>query len=126
MYGRHARPAFISPTFAFSTSIPPTTPILAVVFLSLCLGSQQFAEGAYWAATIGVGGRHCATACGVLNTGGNVVGGIVALTVPITVEWLGWGPALGTASLFAFVAPGLWLFIRADRAIDVPSYGAGR
>ena len=81
-------------------------------------GASSSPKGAYWAATIGVGGRHCATACGVLNTGGNVVGGIVALTVPITVEWLGWGPALGTASLFAFVAPGLWLFIRADRAIE--------
>ena len=95
--------------------------ILAVVFLSLCLGCQQFTEGAYWAATIGVGGRHCATACGVLNTGGNVVGGIGALMVPITVEWLGWGPALGTASLFALVGSGLWLFIRADRAIEVAS-----
>jgi ACS family glucarate transporter-like MFS transporter len=89
-------------------------PILAVVFLSLCLGCQQFTEGPYWAATISVGGRHCATACGVLNTGGNVVGGIGALLVPMTVERLGWGPALATASLFAFVAAGLWFFIRAD------------
>jgi ACS family glucarate transporter-like MFS transporter len=96
-------------------------PILAVVFLSLCLGFQQSTEGAYWAATIGVAGRHCATACGVLNTGGNVVGGIGALTVPITVELLGWGPALATASLFALVAAGLWVFIRADPTIDVPS-----
>lgn len=86
----------------------------AVVFLSLCLGSQQATEGAYWAATIGAGGRHCATACGVLNTGGNVVGGIGALTVPLTVRWLGWGPALATASLFALVAAGLWLFVRVE------------
>ena len=93
-------------------------PVLAVVFLSLCLGFQQFTEGAFWAATIAVGGRHCATACGVLNTGGNVVGGIGALLVPITVERLGWGAALATASCFAFLAAGLWLFIRADQGIQ--------
>ncbi len=97
------------------------SPILAVVFLSLCLGCQQFTEGPFWAATIAVGGRHCATACGVLNTGGNVVGGIGALLVPITVEALGWGTALVTASLFAFVSAFLWLFIRADRAIVASS-----
>jgi ACS family glucarate transporter-like MFS transporter len=89
-------------------------PILAVLLLSLCLGWQQFTEGPFWAATIAVGGRHCATACGVLNTGGNVVGGIGALLVPLTVERLGWGPALVTGSLFAFLAAGLWFFIRAD------------
>lgn len=91
------------------------TPVLAVVFLSLCLGCQQFAEGPYWAATISVGGRRCAAACGVLNTGGNVVGGVVALVVPVIVSAAGWIPALVTASGFAFVAAGLWLFIRADR-----------
>jgi ACS family glucarate transporter-like MFS transporter len=89
-------------------------PILAVVFLSLCLGCQQFTEGPYWAATIAVGGRHCATACGVLNTGGNIVGGIGALLVPITVQRLGWGAALTTASLFALLAAVLWFFVRAD------------
>lgn len=96
-------------------------PMAAVIFLSLCLGFQQFTEGPFWAATIAVGGRHCATACGVLNTGGNVVGGIGALLVPITVQLVGWGPALATASLFAFLSAGLWFFIRADRAIVSPS-----
>lgn len=89
-------------------------PVVAVVFLALCLGCQQFAEGPYWAATISVGGRRCAAACGVLNTGGNVAGGIGALVVPITVEALGWTPALVTASLFAFVSALLWFFIRVD------------
>lgn len=106
--------------FMGAAALSPS-PILAVVFLSLCLGCQQFTEGPFWAATIAVGGRHCATACGVLNTGGNVVGGIGALLVPVTVSVLGWGAALATASLFAFGAAALWLFIRADRAIVVSS-----
>ncbi|HSF14838.1 MAG TPA: MFS transporter [Vicinamibacteria bacterium] len=94
-------------------------PLVAVVLLSLCLGCQQFTEGPYWAATIAVGGRNCAAACGVLNTGGNVVGGIGAILVPIIVELLGWGAALATASLFALIAAILWFFIDADRSVDV-------
>ena len=50
-------------------------PYAAVVFLACCLGCQQFTDSAYWAAATSVGGRHAATACGLLNTGGNVVGG---------------------------------------------------
>jgi len=94
------------------------SPYVAVVYLSLCLGSQQFTDSAYWAASISVGGRHSPAACGVLNTGGNVVGGVAALLVPLTARTLGWPVALGTASLFALVGAVLWLWIRADRSID--------
>ena len=94
---------------------------LAVVFLSLCLGGQQLTEGAYWAATISVAGRHASVACGVLNTGGNVVGGIGALLVPVTVEAFGWVAALASASLFAFVGAALWFWIRADRPLVAPA-----
>jgi nitrate/nitrite transporter NarK len=90
-------------------------PYAAVVFLACCLGCQQFTDSAYWAAATSVGGRHAATACGLLNTGGNVVGGLVALLVPITAERVGWPAALATASLFALGAALLWLVIRADR-----------
>ena len=93
-------------------------PYLAVIYLSLCLGGQQFTDSAYWAAAISVGGRHSPAACGVMNTGGNVVGGIVALLVPLTARTLGWPVALATASLFAFIGGVLWVWIRADRPID--------
>jgi ACS family glucarate transporter-like MFS transporter len=95
-----------------------SSPYVAVIYLSLCLASQQFTDSAYWAAATSVGGRHSPAACGVLNTGGNVVGGIGALMVPLTARTLGWPAALATASLFAFVGAVLWLWIRADRSID--------
>jgi MFS transporter, ACS family, glucarate transporter len=91
-------------------------PYAAVIFLACCLGCQQFTDSAYWAAATSVGGPHAATACGLLNTGGNVVGGVVALLVPITAERAGWPAALATASLFAVAAALLWLGIRADRS----------
>jgi ACS family glucarate transporter-like MFS transporter len=92
-------------------------PVTAVTFLSLCLAGQQFAEGAFWAATISASGPHASTGCGVLNTGGNVVGGIVALTVPLTVKYLGWPVALATGSVFAIVAALLWFFIKPENAL---------
>jgi ACS family glucarate transporter-like MFS transporter len=87
--------------------------ILAVLFLSICLGGQQLTEGAFWAATIAVSGQRASAACGVLNTGGNAVGGLGALLVPVVVQSLGWPAALASASLFAGVAGGLWLLINA-------------
>ncbi len=92
-------------------------PYVAVLFLSLCLACQQVTEGPFWAAAIAVSGRHASTGCGVMNTGGNIVGGVGALLVPITAEGLGWIPALATASGFAIVGAALWLLIRADEPL---------
>jgi ACS family glucarate transporter-like MFS transporter len=90
-------------------------PYLAVVLLSLSFGCTQLTEGAYWAAAISVAGKHASAATGVMNTGGNVVGGIGALLVPIMAEAFGWVPALATGSVFAIFGAGLWLFVRADK-----------
>ncbi len=93
-------------------------PVVAVLLLSLCLAAEQFTDAIYWAATIAVAGRHASAACGVMNTGGNIVGGVGALLVPVIVDRLGWPAALVSAALFAFLAAGLWLVTAADRAMD--------
>jgi len=90
-------------------------PYLAVVFLSLSFGCTQLTEGAYWAAAIYVSDKHAAAATGVMNTGGNAVGGIGALLVPITAQAFGWVVALATGSVFALIGVSLWLFVRADQ-----------
>lgn len=107
--------------FLVAASAVPS-PYIAVVLLSLCLGGQQFTDSAAWAATTLVGGRQSSAACGVLNTGGNVVGGIGALLVPITARELGWPAALGTAALSAFLGAAVWIWIRAE----VPPSASGR
>jgi ACS family glucarate transporter-like MFS transporter len=94
---------------------------VAVTLLSLCLGAQQITDPAYWAGTIAVSRRHASAACGVLNTGGNLVGGFAALLVPFTVQHLGWPAALATSSLFALGGAGLWLLIRVDRHMLEPA-----
>ena len=93
---------------------------MAVVLLSLCLCAEQFTDAIYWAGTIAVGGRHVSAACGVLNTGGNLAGGVVALAVPLTVHRLGWPVALGGGSAFALAAAALWLVTAVDRGMAEP------
>jgi ACS family glucarate transporter-like MFS transporter len=91
---------------------------VAVVLLALCLGFQQLTEGAFWAATIAVAGRHASAACGVLNTGGNIVGGVGALVVPVVAESFGWVTAVATSAVFALVGAALWLVIRPERTVE--------
>ncbi|MDX1642999.1 MAG: MFS transporter [Thermoanaerobaculia bacterium] len=91
---------------------------LAVVLLALCFGATQLTEAAYWSAVISVAGRRAAAASGVMNTGGNAVGGVGALLVPWMAEQFGWIAALSTGSLFALLGAVLWLFIRPDEALE--------
>ena len=92
-----------------------SNPNSAVVLLSLCLASQQATDSVYWAVCTTVGGRYAAAECGVMNTGGNAVGGIGALMVPYTARAFGWPVALGTASLFGVLGAALWVWVQADR-----------
>ena len=86
--------------------------------LSLCFGATQLTEGAYWSVVTSVAGRHTTAASGVLNTGGNVVGGFAALTVPIIADQFGWIASLSTGSVMALFAAVLWLFIRPDEPME--------
>jgi ACS family glucarate transporter-like MFS transporter len=90
-------------------------PYVAVAFLCLGLASQQFSDSVYWAATMSVSGRHASAGCGVLNTGGNAVGAVNALLVPLTARAFGWVAAVATAAAFALGAAVVWFWIEADR-----------
>jgi ACS family glucarate transporter-like MFS transporter len=95
-------------------------PLAAVVLLSLCLAAEQFTDAIYWAAAIAVAGRGASAACGLMNTGGNLSGGVVALAVPLVVDRFGWPAALATGSAFALVAAALWLVTSADVMMEDP------
>jgi ACS family glucarate transporter-like MFS transporter len=97
-----------------------TRPIAAVALLATCFGFNQITEAGFWATTIAVGGRHASAAAGVLNTGGNLVGFVGALLVPVTAEALGWPWAMATGSLAAVVGAVLWPWIRADQPMRIP------
>lgn len=90
----------------------------AVIMLVLCFFFNQLTEGAYWSTATAVGGRYAGTSCGVLNTGGNVMGIINSLAVPIIAHAFGWTFAMAIGGVIAFVGAGLMLFVRADRPYD--------
>jgi ACS family glucarate transporter-like MFS transporter len=98
------------------------SPAWAVGLFALCFAAEQFTDAIYWAAMIAVGGRQASTACGVMNTGGNIANGIVALLVPLVVDRVGWSVAVAGGAGFAFVAAAIWLVTAADRQMtDVPA-----
>ena len=92
-----------------------TSPYMAVALLSLCFASTQFAEGAFWSAQTFVAGPYTAPACGLMNTGGNAAGIVVAPLMPFLAQNIGWVAALSTGSVVAFTGALLWLFVRVDR-----------
>lgn len=90
-------------------------PYVAVAALALCFACQQVNEGPYWAAVM-----HCApadtmAAGGLLNTGGNVGGLIVA---PVTAYFSGhgsWTPPFIIGIGLALVAAASWLYVNPQR-----------
>ena len=95
-----------------------TSPILSVALLSLSFACVQFADGTYWAATMRIAGPQSQTATGMLNTGGNIAGGIGAVLVPVLAGACGWTIAVASGAIFALVAALLWLGIRPDLALQ--------
>ncbi len=93
-------------------------PYQAVVLLCFSYGFTQITEAAYWAATISVAGRNASEAGGVLNTGGNIVGFVGGVLVPLTAAQFSWTVAVSTGSVFALIGALLWCFVRGDRPMD--------
>jgi ACS family glucarate transporter-like MFS transporter len=92
-------------------------PVLAVALLALAFGATQLTDGAYWVASMRIGGDQSAAVCGVMNTGGNIVGGFGSLVVPLLASAFGWPVAISSGALFAIVGAGLWYWIRVDRIL---------
>ena len=98
---------------AFSSNL-----YVAVAMFSLCFGLTQLTEASYWATTIAVSGRFASAAGGVLNTGGNVGGILVGVSVPLLAEATSWAVATAASAAMAVVAGVLWLFVRGDREME--------
>jgi MFS transporter, ACS family, glucarate transporter len=98
-----------------------THPVLAVLLLSFSFGCVVFVDVAYWVAAMIAGGRHAAAATGLMNTGGNVVGALGAVAVPLIAGAFGWFAAVTSGAVFALLAAGLWLVVRLPGpVVDIP------
>ncbi|MDH3519238.1 MAG: MFS transporter [Myxococcales bacterium] len=92
---------------------------VALVFLSLAFALQQFTEGTYWAGTTFVAGRHTATASGILNTGGNLVGILSTQMFVLLEDRFGAMVAVASGAVFALLGAALWLLIRVDHPLQI-------
>jgi MFS transporter, ACS family, glucarate transporter len=86
--------------------------VLAVPMLCLSFGCVMLVDTAYWVAAMVAGGRHAAAATGLMNTGGNVVGALGAVMVPLIAGAFGWFAAVATGAVFALVAAAIWFAVR--------------
>mgnify|MGYP001491069999 CR=1 FL=1 len=95
-----------------------TAPTVAVALLTLSFACVQFSDGVFWAATMRIAGAQSQSATGLLNTGGNIVGGVGAMLVPFIAAQLGWTTAVASGALFSVVAAILWLGVRPDQTLQ--------
>ena len=92
---------------------------VALVFLSLAFGFQQSTEGAYWAVVIHVARGHAGTAAAIMNTGGNLVGGISTPMFVLLERQFGAAVAIAVAAFFSLLAAALWMILRVDRTLRI-------
>jgi hypothetical protein len=83
------RPYFASAPLLVAGALA-SAPLLSVALLSLSFGCVQFVDATYWAATMRIAGTQSRTATGMMNSGGNISGGVGALLVPVIAGRLGW------------------------------------
>lgn len=96
-----------------------TSPVLAATLLALCFFFNQLTEGAFWCASLSIGGRLAGSAGGVMNTGANLMGIGNAMLIPLFAQALGWTFAMASGAGFALLGAALMLFVRADRTLTV-------
>ena len=93
----------------------------AVTLMALALGLAAIADVTYWTATIGVAGVHAGTAGGIMNTGGNIGGGLAPVVTPWIASFAGWSWGLYFGCFMALAAMIAWLFTDPTRRIKIPA-----
>ena len=93
--------------------------MVAVAILSLGLCFQQITEGAYWSASISIGGHLAGAAGGVINTGANVMGAINGVLIVWLAESYDWQLAMASNAVMTMLALVLILFVRSDKTVPL-------
>jgi MFS transporter, ACS family, glucarate transporter len=94
--------------------------VTAVLLLSCSFACIILVDTAYWVAAMVAGGSHAPAATGLMNTGGNVVGALGAVAVPLIAGAFGWFAAVASGALFAVLAAALWLLVQLPNAAAAP------
>ena len=92
--------------------------ILAVVFLSLSIGSLYLCLSAFWATTIDLTRTYAGTVSGFMNMGGNLGGTISPTLTPYLADTYSWETALYVMGGLCIAAALCWLGVDPTREID--------
>jgi ACS family glucarate transporter-like MFS transporter len=103
----------LSGAFLF-VGVDAGSPVTAIVGLSLAVGFLLCTEGAYWSASMDLGGPRAGTAGGVLNLAGNLGGVVSTALVPVLVKYFGWPFAFQSAAALAGIAAVSWLLVTVE------------
>lgn len=93
------------------------SPAIAIALLVASFFFNQAMESPYWTTSIAIGGRHAGAVGGAMNTGGVTIGIFNAVLVPWMAIIFGWTVAILSAAMFALMAVGMILLVRADRQV---------
>jgi ACS family glucarate transporter-like MFS transporter len=94
------------------------TPILAVVFLSLSIGTLYMSVSSFWAVTIDLTRTYAGTAAGFMNMGGNLGGTVSPSLTPYLAQNYNWETALCVMSGLCVFGALCWLGVDPEREID--------
>jgi MFS transporter, ACS family, glucarate transporter len=90
---------------------------LAAVVLAAGSGSLYFSISCFWALSADIGRSSAGAVAGVINTGGQLGGTVVAALTPILAQHIGWSGSFLVAAAVALLGGAVWLFI--DPTIDL-------
>jgi ACS family glucarate transporter-like MFS transporter len=90
---------------------------LAIVVLAAGSGSLYFCISCFWALSADIGRASTGAVAGVINTGGQLGGTVVASLTPILAHHIGWSGSFLVAAAVALLGGGIWLFI--DPTVDL-------
>jgi ACS family glucarate transporter-like MFS transporter len=76
-------------------------------------------EGAFWTASVRLGGARGGTSAAILNTGGNAGGMVGPAITPFVANHFGWPAALGLASVVCLVGAASWIGVRARASATI-------
>ncbi|MBI2686447.1 MAG: MFS transporter [Acidobacteria bacterium] len=88
-----------------------------VALLSLAFGFCAIADVVYWSAVISISGTQVGAACGLMNTGGNLGGGIAPVLTPMIASAYGWSAGLYFGAVIALIGLFAWLFINPQKTV---------
>jgi MFS family permease len=93
-----------------------------VALLSFAFGFASIADVTFWAGVISISGRQVGAAGGLMNTGGNLGGGLAPILTPLIASQFDWSAGLYVGGVIALIGVVAWT--RIDPAPHVPAITA--